>query len=165
MVTPSGCTFNNYVRIEATRGVMETSQTYIIRKRYKQYAARNKIMLRRSKFTEKVYINMKDTARQVAIHNCKIKKMEMRLGSYFSATYIWVKVTNSVFSGKFDLLSAYKNTFVLVEFIGCNIENDLLIDAQADEDENEVPADAVVNLRRSSFKNLPDSQVGFNSRY
>ena len=55
VMTLSGCTFNTYVRIEATRGVMETSQTYIVRKRYKQYAARNKIMLRRSKFRESLH--------------------------------------------------------------------------------------------------------------
>ena len=135
---------------------METSQMYIVRKRYKEYAARNKVTLRRSKFTQKVYVNMKDTARQVAIHNCKIQKMELRLGSYSSATYIWVKATNSLFSGKFDLLSAYRNSFILVEFIGCSIEGNILIDAQADEDENEVPADAVVNFRRSSFTSLSD---------
>ena len=152
VMTFSGCTFNNYVRIEATRGAMETSQMYIVRKRYKQYAAKNKITLRRSTFTEKVYINIRDTARQVAIHNSKIKKIELRLGSLTSATYIWVKVSNSVFSGNFDLLSAYRNTFILVEFIGCSIERNLLIHGQADEDENQHSAEVAVNFRGSSVQ-------------
>ena len=152
VLTLTGCMFNNWVRIEAARGAMETSQTYIVRKRYKRYAAKNRITLRRITFAEKVYFNMEDTARQVVIHNCNVKKIELRLGSLTSATYIWVKVTNSVFTGNVDLLSAYRNTFILVELIGCMVERNLLINGQADEDENQDPAEVVVNLRRSSFR-------------
>ena len=144
VATFNGCHFNSWTVIEATRGAMETSQSITDENQLNPFVDQKEIVLQNNSFLEKVYINVEDTTRQVIISNCKIDKMELRLGIWtWSSTFVLVKATDSVFSGGIDILSGFSNNAILVEFITCICEDPLQIHGSPE---------VVLNFSNSSFK-------------
>ena len=134
--------------IEASRAPIETNKMHIARKHYKQYMPNNKIILHQSTFIAKVHIYLKDTTRQITIDNCEMKKIEFKVGHFASLTYIWVKVIKGIFYKYFDLSSAFRSTFIILDFVGCTIEKRLSIYGQAAlADGDEDPADIAVSFK------------------
>ena len=126
-ITFSGCTFSNYLRIEASRGTMETKKI-IAEKGGMQHYAYNQLTLHQCQLTEKVYINTVDTSRQILIDNCELDALELNSKSRTPMTYFFeVKVSNSVFHEDFALISVSTKTIFIVQFIDCSIENSLLV--------------------------------------
>ena len=126
-ITFSGCTFSNYLRIEASRGTMETKRI-IAEKGGMQHYAYNQLTLHQCQLTEKVYINTVDTSRQILIDNCELDALELNSKSRTPMTYFFeVKVSNSVFHEDFALISVSTKTIFIVQFIDCSIENSLLV--------------------------------------
>ena len=146
VATFSGCTFSSWAIIEVTSSSTEPVQR-ITDKAVKQY----EVTLRRSAFDGKVFIIAKNTTRHFTIYNCKMKKIELKLGQFASATYILVKVINSVFTEYFDLISAFRNTYVTSNFLGCTIERELSLNGQATRDPDEHPADVAVILKDTAI--------------
>ena len=145
--TFSYCIFNSWMTIQASRATMETNKMRMARKHFKQYMSKKKIILHQSIFIAKIYIHLKDITRQITIDNCEMKKIEFKIGQFASLTYIWVKVTNSIFHKHFDLFSAFRSTFIILDFVDCTIEKKLSINGQAALDDSEDPADIAVSFK------------------
>ena len=135
------CLFLSWTVIETTEVTIETSQSIENGNHYNP--GQKGIVLQDSSFSNKVYINVDGTVRKVIIHNCGTSTIELRLGTWTrSLTYVWVKATDSVFSGEIDLLSGY-NSAILVEFIACICKNKFQIDGWSE---------VVMNFSDSTFK-------------